>query len=75
MEKIKQSFLKRYGVKEYIFLLIGSIVMGIQVYRYATNTLGNWELETAVFALAFMLLFAPLTILNIIRKARGLETK
>lgn len=75
MEKIKQSFLKRYGIKEYIFLLIGSVVISIQVFRYATNTLGDWKMETAVFALAFMLLFAPLTILNIIRKARGLETK
>lgn len=71
---LKEKY-EKYTVQEWIALVLGTIVMGIQIYRYATNSLAEWPLETAVFAASSMLMFAPKTILDLIRKARGLDTK
>lgn len=74
MGDIKPKF-KRYSPQEWIAMAIGSALWVIQVYRYATNTLADNSLEIPVFCIAFLLTFAPLTLLNIIRKARGVDTK
>jgi hypothetical protein len=66
---------KRYGMQEWIAIIIGAALYIIQTYRYATNNLGDYTLEVAVFAAANLLVFSPLTILNLIRKAKGLDTK
>ena len=71
---IKNNF-KEYGIQEWIALIFGTIVMGIQIFRYATNSLADSGLEAVVFALSFMLIFAPKTILDIIRKVRGIDNK
>ena len=76
MEKIKETFLKRYGVKEWLGVVLGLVIISIQIYKYATNSFNHdFTVEIGVFSIGAMLLFAPLTILNIIRKARGLKTK
>ena len=71
----KATSFKRYTIQEWIALIVGAIIWGIQLYRYATNQLSEAALELPVFCIGFLLLFAPLTILNIIRKARGLDPK
>ncbi len=74
MNTIKKKF-DRYGLAEWFLLLVGSVLIGVQVYRYATNTLTEWKLETVVLAVAVLFLLSPLTLINIIRKARGLSVK
>lgn len=71
---IKRKF-GRYGLQEWAVALLGFVTLCIQVYRYATDSLGENGVEIAVFCLAVLLMFSPLTILNLIRKARGLEVK
>lgn len=66
---------EKYGIQDWIALGFGTIGMGIQLFRYATDSLGEWPLESAVFAACSMLMFAPKTILDLIRKARGLDVK
>lgn len=74
MEKIKEKY-RKYRIQEWIALIFGIILLSIQVFRYATNSLAENGLEIVVFAIAFMLIFAPRTILEIIRKIKGLTTK
>ena len=66
---------KRYSLQEWIALIVGAIIWGIQLFRYATNALNEVSLELPIFVIGYLLLFHPLTILNIIRKAKGLDTK
>jgi len=66
---------KKYTFQEWFALIIGVIIWTVQTYRYITNTLSDSVFELGVFAIGGMLLFQPLMILNLIRKARGIETK
>ena len=74
MDKIRKK-LSRHGIASGFLLIAGMVLVSIQIFRYATNALGEWPLESAVFALAFLCIWKPVTLVNIIRKARGLETK
>lgn len=71
---IKKKF-GRYGLQEWAVAFLGFVTLAIQVYRYATDTLGENGVEIVVFCAAVLLMFSPLTILNIVRKARGIDTK
>lgn len=72
--EVKEKF-NRYGISEWITLVIGLILCLIQIYRYSTNNLGETAVELVVTAVWILLIIAPLTLANIIRKARGIETK
>jgi hypothetical protein len=74
MKNIIDKF-KRYSFQEWFALVIGVIIWTVQVYRYITNTLSDSNIELVVFAIGGMLLFQPLMLLNLIRKARGIEIK
>jgi len=74
MKNIIDKF-KRYSFQEWFALVIGVIIWIVQVYRYITNTLSDSNIELVVFAIGGMLLFQPLMLLNLIRKARGIEIK
>ena len=71
---IKDKYSK-YGIEDWIALIFGSVIMGIQIFRYATDSLADNALELVVFAFASMLMFYPKLILDLIRKVRGIETK
>ena len=74
MGDLKEKY-DKYSIQDWIALVFGTVTMGVQLYRYATNNLADSGLEIVVFALASMLMFAPKTILDLIRKARGIDTK
>ena len=74
MGDIKEKY-NRYGVSEWVTLALGVILFGIQAYRYTTDSLGDPGTETVVLAVAILLITSPLTLANIIRKARGIDTK
>ena len=71
---IKDKYSK-YGIEDWIALIFGTVIMGIQIFRYATDSLADNTLELVVFAFASMLMFYPKLILDLIRKVRGIETK
>lgn len=74
MDNLKEKY-QKYTVQDWIALVFGAVTMGIQVFRYATNTLADNGLEGVVFCIAFLLLFAPKTIVDLIKKVRGVDTK
>jgi 1,4-dihydroxy-2-naphthoate octaprenyltransferase len=65
----------RYGIGEWVVLFFGIVLMAIQIFRYATNSLADNKLEAFVCGLSILLMLSPLTLLNLIRKAKGIETK
>lgn len=71
---VKTSF-NRYGVSEWITLVIGVLIFAYQGYGYVTDTLGDNAVELVVLVVWILLIIAPLTLANLIRKARGIDTK
>lgn len=74
MGNLKTKY-KRYGVSEWITLVIGVLIFAYQAYKYVTDSLGDNAVELVVLVVWLLLIIAPLTLANIIRKARGIETK
>lgn len=68
---LKSKF-ERYTVAEWFLLLVGAVVLSIQVYRYATDSLADNTMELAVFAISFCLVIAPKAIIGFIKAARGI---
>lgn len=74
MDKIKKKFSK-YGLAEWLLIIIGFVALSIQLFKYATNTLGEWTLEIAVCLIAFLFMRYPLLLADIVRKARGISPR
>ena len=74
MGNIKEKY-NRYGLSEWAVAILGVITLGIQIFRYATDSLTDNGVEIFVFCASVLLIFSPLTLLNLIRKARGMDTK
>tara|TARA_B100000809_G_C15106092_1_gene518819 strand:+ start:643 stop:867 length:225 start_codon:yes stop_codon:yes gene_type:complete len=74
MDKVSKNY-SRYGIGEWVVLFFGIVIMAIQIFRYATNSLADNKLELFVCGLSILLMLSPLTLLNVIRKVKGLETK
>ena len=74
MDKIKTKY-SRYGVSEWVTLFVGLIIFILQGIKYALNGLGDTKLEIVVSVIWLLLIIAPLTIVNVIRKARGIDVK
>ena len=72
MTKFKDKF-NRYKVSDWLTLFIGVVICGVQIFRYAYNHLGDTAVEIVVAVIWLLLLLAPKTINDIIRKARGLD--
>ena len=52
-------------------LILGFVVLGIQIYRYATNQLSDFMTETPVFLIGVLFLFSPKTIIQIVKNKYG----
>ena len=76
MSKILGNY-KRYTVSEWLTLVLGLAILVIQIYRYATNQLGNYPLVVELFAFCAgaLLLIAPKSINDLIRKSRGVDVE
>lgn len=74
MEDLKTKY-KRYGVSEWITLIIGVLIFCYQGYSYVTDSLGDNAVELVVLVVWLLLIIAPLTLANLIRQARGIKTK
>ena len=74
MAELKSKF-NRYGASEWVTLVIGVIIFIVQGTKYTLNGLGDMSLEIGVAVIWVLLTTSPLTLANIIRKARGLEER
>lgn len=73
MTKLKEKF-NQYKVREWLTIIIGLVICAIQVYRYATNGLADAiSKELIVTAIWLLLIIAPKTLNDVVRKARGLD--
>lgn len=73
MTKLKEKF-NQYKVREWLTIIIGLLICLIQIYRYATNgLLESVTSELIVAAIWLLLITAPKTLNDVIRKARGLD--
>lgn len=80
MGNLKETFLKKYGVWEYVLIIIGILVCYSPIRYLILIDFENasWEVITIViFVLLFgiLLIAAPLSILDYGRKKLGLEPK
>ncbi|MBO0323449.1 hypothetical protein J0X14_14165 [Muricauda sp. CAU 1633] len=73
MTKIKEQW-GDYSFREKVAIVIGTVGLGIQVFRYATDTLSeNTSVEVFAFVACFLLMFAPYVIVKIIKAKKGLK--
>ena len=70
MTKIKEKW-SDYSLREKIAIVIGSGLLSIQGFKYATNDLGSNAVEISVFTFGFLLLFAPIVLVELIKKRKN----
>jgi hypothetical protein len=80
MEKLKETFLKKYGIWEYVLFLVGLAFLGRIVYSVIVADFKNmtWDEISAIilfFALGVLAISRPLAILELGRKQLGLKSK
>ena len=80
MENIKETFLKKYGIWEYILFLIGLAFSGRVVYSFVIADFKTLTLEEIGIMILFLCLgilafAAPLKLLEFARKRVGMETR
>lgn len=63
----------RYKLSDWLTLIIGLIICSIQVYQYAFDKLGDPIIEIVVACIWLLLIIAPKSINDIVRKNRGLD--
>lgn len=75
INKRRETFLKKYGIQEYFLFIVGASGILILLYWLATKQLEYSFNELAVLVISFLFIWAPMTLVDMIRKARGLEPK
>lgn len=71
MTKIQTKF-SRYKIVDWLTLAIGVLICGIQIYRYTHNLLGDALVESIVLGVWILLMIAPKSLNDIIRKKNNL---
>lgn len=69
---IKEKY-DRYKISDWLTLLIGVVICGFQIYKYSQDLLGSPTTEIVVAVIWLLLILAPKTINDVVRKARGLD--
>ncbi len=80
MEKLRETFIKKYGIWEYILFGLGLVFLGRVGYEFVTISLEEltWDIIAILMvfvALGALLVGAPKTILDWGRKKVGLNQK
>lgn len=80
MGNLKETFIKKYGIPEYIVLLAGVAILGRGVYSLIILNLKDtsWEeiaMIVFIFCIGLIACLAPLSLLDFARKRLGMETK
>ena len=80
MDKIRETFLKKYGIWEYLLFIVGLAILGRVVYSiviadFKTMTWEEIGIIILFFALGVLAVAKPLALADYARKKVGLETK
>ena len=80
MKSIKETFLKKYGVWEYVVFFVGAVILGRVLFSIIVADFKNMTIEEIGIIILFLSLgiiaiAAPLTILEFARKKAGLPTR
>ncbi|XRE42207.1 hypothetical protein ACIVBQ_000411 [Tenacibaculum discolor] len=80
MNKLKETFLKKYGVWEYVVFFVGAVILGRVLFSIIVADFKNMTIEEIGVIILFLSLGiisvgAPLTILEFARKKAGLPTR
>ena len=55
-----------YQPKDWIVLVLGAVILGIQIYEYAAGRIEGSPVEIGVFCIGLLLLLAPASLVTII---------
>lgn len=75
MGSIKETFLNKYGIYEYIFLVMGVLILGTLTYWFMTKELEYSMGEGIALVVGVFAVGAPLSLLEWGRKKIGIETR
>ena len=80
MTKLKETYLKKYGVWEYVLFVLGFIILLKTTITFWKSDMEALEWTTIgimsfFIALGSLLISKPLTILDLARKRIGMETR
>ncbi len=73
MNKIKESFLKKYSVWEYIAFLGGLILFGYAIREVVLETYENISIIGAIALAGLVLMAAPILYIKLFNRRTGLE--
>ena len=60
--------MRKYGIREWFVFGIGAALMIVQLYKYTTDSLGDYALEIGVLGVSMLLIFAPKTLVTLVTK-------
>ena len=75
MKEIKETFLRKYGIWEYILLVLGVFIEVKLAIDFWNDDFGYSFNEIGASVFGILLIAFPLTLLDIIRKKTGLQTR
>jgi len=80
MDKIRETFLKKYGVWEYLLFIVGLAILGRVVYSiiiadFKTMTWEEIGIIILFFALGVLAVAKPLALADYARKKVGLDKR
>jgi len=62
------NYIRRFGLYEYVFFIMGLLVLGKLTYSYLTDTLEYSLLSLIAFLVGVLLLAAPRALVKIIKE-------
>ena len=75
MGKLRETFMKKYGLWEYVLFFGGLLIFGKLVYQFMTDTIDGDALDGIALVLSILMMGLPLAILEFARKKAGLKTR
>ena len=72
MPQLKDKY-SRYKIVDWVTLVIGLVICGIQIYRYVTNQFNDFIVESIVLCVWVLMITAPKSLNDIIRRKNNLE--
>lgn len=73
MQKIKETFLKKYSVWEYIAFLGGLVLFGYAIREVVTESYENLNVVGVVALVGLVLMAAPMLYVKLFNHKTGLE--
>lgn len=81
MGDLKETFMKKYGVWEYLLFLGGALMFGRVIYMFMigryddAESIADLAVPIGALALSILMFAIPMTLIDAVRKKAGIETK